>query len=595
MRKTLAFIFMILVFPVLAHAAGGACPTGVNYVNAYSVPMVQNVSLATLGVSSCYYISSAGVDTNTGADETHAWLNAPGMSGCSGVCAGVTPAAGVGFIFRGGDAWHFGNSGLSPYVSTVWNLTHSGSSGTPVYYGIDQTWYSGGSFARPILTYDNAAPTYGGSGTTAGSFVASCPQVSSSASFIELSGTYITIDGFELTGECWTGGSSPHSVRLSSGSSVNNSVIRMYNHGWSTNGTTDDKYFLYEANTGASTGNHVAFNVMDGSDSSYGASTNTANCKYAGYSGNSPCYTGGFDYEGGWDIQYNVMRHLSDDTVSNSSRTFAHNYLTDTNVTSQASGQHSNCNNAVGTSNTGSVYNYDNLVTEYTASECVYFAVPPGQTGYFFNNIFWGNMNVPGVGTFPTNCILLNLASAGAAATVNVANITISQLGGAPTAGGGCKIQIAPVNSPLAAWNGPVNFVNMHLPGVTTFSGIYSVNGGAACTAGTCPVTDNGGDVYQTETTANGQGYVYSNNYQPTLGTNSTVGAGTNLTSQCATYSPDSALCTSAVYATEVSGWGGYIVAPSVGVPRPSFGAWDAGAYQYSSVVTIPTALTTFQ
>jgi hypothetical protein len=576
-RIWILLIAALCSLPVFA--AGGTCPGGSNYINVYTVPDTQNTTLAAMGVTSCYYVGVTGLDSNTGADETHPFLHVPGGSAFTG---SATIAAGVGVIIEGGYILHWGSG--TPAQSGVLNLNHSGSSGSPVYYGVDPTWFSGGSFARPIFTGDNAIPTFGGSGTTAGSFVSSCPTASAPGSgFVELSGTYIEVDGIEFTGQCWTGGSSPHDIFLSSSSSINNAMTRTYHHGWSTNGTTDDFYAFYEANTGSTGGNHLAWNVVDGSDSSYGASTNTVNCGFSGYSGNSPCYTGGGDYEGGWDVHNNVFRHLSDITVSLSSHTFHGNYITDVNVTSQASGQHSNCNNEVGNSSGGKVYNYNNLVTEYTASECFYFAVPPGSVGYFFNNILWGNMNVPGVGTFANNCILFNLASSGSPATVNVANITVSQTGGTPVAGAGCKTQLAPVNSPLVAWNGPVNYENLHLPGLTTLSGFYNVNAGASCTAGTCPITDNGGEVYQTEAAANGQGYTTSNNYAPTSGTNATVGAGNNLTSSCSTYSPDSALCYSAVYATEASGWGGKVVALNTNspTPRPATGAWDTGAYEY--------------
>ena len=75
-----------------AFAAGGSCG---------SIPVPS-------GVTSCFYISAAGADTNSGTSESSPWLHAPGMANCSNTCRSTTPAGGEGFIFRGGDTWHFG-------------------------------------------------------------------------------------------------------------------------------------------------------------------------------------------------------------------------------------------------------------------------------------------------------------------------------------------------------------------------------------------------------------------------------------------------------------------------------------------------------
>src|SRR6202521_3609120 len=135
-----------------AFAAGGSC-------NSIPVPS---------GVGSCFYISASGADTNSGTSEATPWLHSPGMKNCSNTCAGVTPAAGLGFIFRGGDTWHFGNPSASPYAGVVTNCdfnhgesaglclaSQHGSSGNPIYYGVDPAWFSGASWSRPILTADN--------------------------------------------------------------------------------------------------------------------------------------------------------------------------------------------------------------------------------------------------------------------------------------------------------------------------------------------------------------------------------------------------------------------------------------------------------
>ena len=164
-----------------AFAAGGACPSGANYTNPAN-PAGSLVTLSSLGVTvGCYYISattpSGGVapsDSNTGTDELHPWLHAPGMANCSSNCAAVnfsqgTQLAGIGFIFHGGDTYHFGQN-TGDYTGGVWewNPSSGGPYGTashPIYLGVDPGWYSGGAWARPIFTADNSLCNSGTTGT----------------------------------------------------------------------------------------------------------------------------------------------------------------------------------------------------------------------------------------------------------------------------------------------------------------------------------------------------------------------------------------------------------------------------------------------
>jgi len=103
------------------------------------------VTLAQLGITNCYYIAANGSDSNDGASEAsgHPWLHAPGMTGASGSAAAHTPAAGDGYIFRGGDTWNQSNF--------TWQFPYSGTAANPIYIGVDQGWYSGGSWMRPIF------------------------------------------------------------------------------------------------------------------------------------------------------------------------------------------------------------------------------------------------------------------------------------------------------------------------------------------------------------------------------------------------------------------------------------------------------------
>ena len=61
MKKLLLLpLLLLLAIPVMA--AGGACPGGANYVNSAS-PLTP-VTLASLGVTGCYFVAANGNDGN---------------------------------------------------------------------------------------------------------------------------------------------------------------------------------------------------------------------------------------------------------------------------------------------------------------------------------------------------------------------------------------------------------------------------------------------------------------------------------------------------------------------------------------------------
>jgi hypothetical protein len=157
-------------------------------------------------------------------------------------------------------------------------------------------------------------------------------------------------------------------------------------------------------------------------------------------------------------------------------------------------------------------------------------------------------------------------------------------------------------NAPLLAFNGSLNFENNHFIGFAT----QALSSGTCGSIATCPwmndgatitaVHDNGNEIFQSASTASSQGYTASNNYAPTASSNATVGAGSNLTSSCPTFSADSALCSgTSDGASEKSGNGGETASyPAIPiVPRPASGAWDAGAYLFggAQLHAAPTGL----
>ena len=205
--------------------------------------------ISSFSMTNVRYISAGGADTNDGLTKTTTWAHAPGMPSCASTCAAFTPVTGTQIIFKGGDTWHFGNSGRTPYTGGTWNWTWSGTSSCDtsdnpaavrtscIYVGVDPTWFTGGSWTRPILSGDN--PT----STTA---VGSCtyPNVGSSNLFLTLNNDAFAIfDNFEFTGLCQNvvqtsgnnGGFGQNFYIFEIGRSVvqsQNVFENLYFHGW---------------------------------------------------------------------------------------------------------------------------------------------------------------------------------------------------------------------------------------------------------------------------------------------------------------------------------------------------------------------------
>jgi hypothetical protein len=90
-RALLSAVLAVLASAVPSRAAGGACPSGPNYLNTSSNSLV---TLASLGVTNCYYVSAqAGAsDSNNETTEALRGFHAPHMPNCSGICATVQNA-----------------------------------------------------------------------------------------------------------------------------------------------------------------------------------------------------------------------------------------------------------------------------------------------------------------------------------------------------------------------------------------------------------------------------------------------------------------------------------------------------------------------
>jgi hypothetical protein len=141
-----------------------------------------------------YYIDSvAGSDANTSTQaqsKSTPWQHVPGMLCATGAAASYSIQAGDQFIVKGGSVYH--NSCFM--MNTV-----SGNSTTSTYYGVDKTWYNGGSFTRPIMNGDlTLIPNNNGQMFNVNS--------------------YVTIDNWEITGYYW--GTQPTGTYSVSGTAI---------------------------------------------------------------------------------------------------------------------------------------------------------------------------------------------------------------------------------------------------------------------------------------------------------------------------------------------------------------------------------------
>ena len=607
-----------------------------------------------------YYVCAAtgspcnASDSNAGTSKSATWLHAPGMPNFTGT---YSFSSGDQIILRGGDTWHFGNSGAAPYTGGSWTWSHANA-----YLGVDLTWDNsgvcGGSWCRPIFTGDN--PLWAGGGN----FPASCAfDNSSMGSFINLGSTAsVQVDNFEFTGNCWTVNSSSNrgDIQFNGASKVSNN----YMHGWTMTSGADDNWPAFQT-VGATGQTEIGpFNVVDGSDSPHFAagtviagSSNSPACQWSadgnagitnvsetsgsvvtltigqnytvylggavvatnglttatwlngktnmtlsgatattisftdptghgtlgstaevGVAGLSACASGqAINGAATYNVHDNVFRYLSNMGVSGNLSNYSNNLVENLYATF-ASGslqQHPNIMNDLGSS--GTLTFSGNVMRHTFVTEDVYLAVS-SSGAFVYNNVFFDNMNSI-FGPFAGSCFRYN--NAPGTVTGAVAYFYNNTMGDNT-----CNIQFAPSNSPLLAYNGTANFENNHFIGTTLLTQNYGNSSGNTIT-----VNDNGGERYMTTGTATTQGYTAANDYAPTLGTNSTVGAGNNLTSSCSTFG--AALCSGAGAPSEATGSGGKIaVSPSITiVARPSSSAWDSGAYQFSGVPTVTTTV----
>jgi hypothetical protein len=495
-----------------------------------------------------YYISQAGSDSNSGTSKAAAWQHAPYMHSFTG---SYTHATGDQFIFHGGDTW----TASTDYL----NIPNGGASGNPDYYGVDKTWYSGASWNRPIMSIAGTLPN----------------QDSYNESRIfAISAAWITFDNWEITGgSCSSTGPVAQNYFNNDGTYDGIVVTNGYFHAFQppSGGCGNTKLgdgqnaavWIY-TQIGTSLSNcHGSFdhNLVDGTDGSGAKGYLTIVADPA------PCAA----------FAYNVTHDICSGFGGNF--TSAHD-----NVVGNFGGQigQYECassggihNHAIRTNIDANIYNNTLYDTE---SEVISFNPQSGGPGsYVYNNVLWANnASAIDIGDNGTN-------TTGAA---YIFNNTIEQQSGGAYVYGNCINLENNVGTLLLAneyhifatgsSNGCINIANPP----------FSVGGKG--TAGTL-IYNAGNNFYSNLATANSDGYNVSQTYvySPTSAGSPTVGIGANETSYGG--SNDT---TYACAQVTVAGVAGVSCPARTTNARPTSGAWDAGAYEFSAVAsTVGTTL----
>jgi len=588
--KILGLILLGLLMPLASFAAaptGGPCPS--------NAPVTGN---------HCFFIAANGSDTNNGISESTPWLHAPGMPNCSGQCATVqaalgsygSSAAGIGLIFRGGDTWHFGNSSASPYTGGTWTPQWDGQGSTCqfegnqtgcFYIGVDTSWFSGGSWSRPVLSGDNP---------TTSTTVSSCAyQTGSSDTLLNISASpYQILDSLEFTGLCATTAQgayiSNNGLDQPQNTPMMTYYVNLYMHGWSvTAATATGSSLICVIFAGGSlmTFDHV---VVDGSDS------NPGTCAWGTFPSIQHMRDSIFRHTtqgvANWchDIHDNIFEYFYNPYIPTHGNALECNM----DATGNAQGQPQNTPNVF----------YNNIMRHFDPGmglngQVDLWLCPTAIPEYWFNNLMYDLNPTPGQGSW-------DIAGP-------------PTYGGCPNTGRQYMFNNTLVDTNQPCYLGPngtkgqyLIIANEQMIG----AGGYDGSGAGGCIGGPGN-TPSSTIVNMSDALASTQGYTTGSPgtafidscandstrpCSPTASGASTVGTGNNLQSYCTTlagYTSEPAIATDAANACKYATTNACsynaathtMVCPAQApVARPVSGAWDVGAYQYSSSQTQPAA-----
>lgn len=488
-----------------------------------------------------YYVStSTGSDSNTATQaqsKSTPWAHLKGMAGCTSNCSSYSPVAGDQFILMGCDVWEHSDLPI--------NWDWSGTSANPIKVGVDTTWYNTSncpsSWNRPIWDAGKVSTCWSGSANV----MLTVAGVASSVSYVTFDN--IEMRGMEITAVSSCAGGQGYGDFVDFFNPVTNVTFsNVYIHGWQS---TVDNCIIFQGQAG----NLFTSSIIDGSDGTGVAATKS-------------CY--GF-YPTPPSIQNTVIHDLPNPIVGYAqtgaggpaSLVWSGNNIYNVND-SYAGANHGNAIEIVGS---GTYYIYNNLIHHMVCSGCESMMIGnSGETSYVFNNIIWDLGPIGSSAQTPS----IPQGSASGLTEIFRNNTIVAS-----------DNQSCINNSGQGATNYTITAQNTHC--------IQGTSGGAVT-----DYTAVGQNLLQTTAQADAnssphfdqyaasQAYVYS----PLASTNSTVGAGSNLTSNCT--GPTAALCQATTYGCTEQSVGGVVQSvctTHTTNARPSSGAWDLGAYQFSS------------
>ena len=477
---------------------------------------------ATFAAGSTYYVAANGSDSNNGTSKSTAWLHAPGMTGCSSLCSAANINPGDSVILRGGDTWHF--SGRGTPVGLPWRWPQfGGTSGSPVYIGVDVTWFTGGSWTRPVFTGDNPPNT---------SNIAGCAHSDDGLTYFVhgFQLQYVTFDNFEFTGMCWDAAASPSNFPgyTANNLSTNLTWSNLYFHGWThtTNCTgsgcsTGPAAMAGDSHSNGGQGNQFVRIVCDGSDTSKDA---MACILWDAY-----------------DIHDSVIRQMAQGVVANNCHilhTTLFEYIYEAPV---STGDHSNvweCNSEWAGNNIA----YNNVVRHTQTAVTMW--INPNRTDYIYNNVMYDILS---------EIWAWDNSSGGSAIFYNNIFADTDTICPQPRNGTLFNNLFINSNSSCSGW---------------TNNSSFSMTDAQAAVAGF-----TSSNLYQpTSSTCNGQS-------SPTC----PIGNGSNQTSSCV--AAGVALCSDTTNACTYQSTTHSVSCPArSALPRPSGGNWDGGAYRYGTI-----------
>jgi hypothetical protein len=504
----------------------------INWKKLSQIALVLGVTLISVrAFATTYYIDySSGNDASNGTSKSAPWQHLPGMNGATGVALAHTLAPGDNMILKGGVTWPA--AAFPEHEEYRGSANSGGATGCTgsgcIYIGVDQTWYSGGSWTRPIFNEQGNQPgcTYGtGCGVQ-----------------VDIYGGYIILDNIEFTGFADLS-DAPGSIFIVTSRCEHCEFKNLYFHGWSHGGSaTQDDGIIFGGSAGCPADNTVSIhdNVADGSDTSKDMMMFTKS---------------------------NVM-------VYNNYVTYMHNGLVGTNqYVFQNSFVH--INGTFGTLHGNVVEStgcqlilWNNYTNDVSGGSNIFNGPVDGSVDYDFNNVL---VEPPGSATIPIQ-IDNNELHSGVGSGIYVFNNTIQEPAGYN-------------ENPI---NGPSRTGYPNLPFMTVYNNHLIADSPAVdFKLVTTPIQSN--NLETSNATAASSGYTLSQVFQllPTSNSSPTVGAGVNISSSVCSLLSDAPPATPYSDCLNDSAVGvGYntgnhtVIVPNR-VPTSRGSVWDIGAYEF--------------